>query len=117
VADGRIKSADFSSDPAVWRQDREAGECGVYPTNGVILVVVNEAGHETTFGFLEFPPSIAGVAEDGSKVPIENPVGADWKFHQRVQSPDPRYRALVRVFADAGFLESEEDEYHPADPA
>jgi len=111
VADERIKSADFSSDPAVWRQDREAGECGIYPTSGVILVVVNEAGHETTFGFLKFPPSIVGIAEDGSKVLIEDPVRSDWRFHQRVQSPDPRYRALVRDFADAGFLASEEDDY------
>jgi hypothetical protein len=111
ITDERIKSADFSSDPAVFRQDRGAGECSVYPTSGVILVVVNEAGHEATFGFLKFPPSIAGVAEDGSRVLIENPVGSDWKFHQRVQSPDPRYRALVRDFADAGFLASEEDDY------
>lgn len=111
VADGRIKSADFSSDPAVSRQDREAGECSVYPTSGVILVVVNEAGHEATFGFLKFPLSIAGIADDGSRVLVEPPGWSDWQFHQRVQSPDPRYRALVRDFADAGFLASEEDEY------
>ena len=113
ITDERIKSADFSSDPAVSRQDREAGECSVYPTSGVILVVVNEAGHEATFGFLKFPQTITGIAEDGSRGLIEPSGYSDWHFQQRVQSPDPRYRTLVRDFADAGFLVSEEDEYRP----
>jgi len=108
ITDERIKSADFSSDPAVFR---EAGECSVYPASGVILVVVNEAGHEATFGFLKFPLTISGMADDGSRVLVEQPGGSDWQFQQRVQSPDPRYRALVRDFANAGFLESEEDDY------
>lgn len=116
ITDERIKSADFSSDPAVCRQDREAGECSVYPASGVILVVVNEAGHEATFGFLKFPQTIAGIAEDGSRVLFEPPGCSDWQFQQRVQSPDPRYRALIRDFAEAGFLASTEDDYGPADP-
>lgn len=116
ITDERIKSADFSSDPAVCRQDREAGECNVYPISGVILVVVNEAGHEATFGFLKFPQTIAGITDDGSRVLVETPGLSGWQFQQRVQSPDPRYRALVRDFADAGFLASAEDDYRPADP-
>ena len=113
VEDERLKTVDFSTDPAVHRQDRELGECGVFPVHGVVLVVVNETGLETTFGFLKFPPAIEGMTDVGSRVRIENPVGADWRFGQRVQSPDPRYRALVRDFAEAGFLASEEDEYFP----
>ncbi len=112
LSDERLKTVDFSSDPAVHRQDRELGECGIFPLHGVILVVVNEAGHEATFGFLKFPSLIVGIAEDGSRVRIENPVGSDWSFGQRVQSPDPRYRTLVRDFTDAGLFASEEDDYN-----
>lgn len=51
------------------------------------------------------------MTNEGSRVRIENPVGSDWCFGQRVQSPDRRYRGLVRDFAEAGFLASEVDEY------
>jgi hypothetical protein len=109
----RLQSANFSSDPAVHRLDTEAGECGVFPVSGVILVVVNETGLETTFGFLRFPQSLTGTAGDGTLVSIQNPAGTDWQFRHRVQSPDPRYRALVRDFAEAGYLAMERDEYRP----
>jgi hypothetical protein len=113
VRDERLQSADFSSDPAVRRLDSGAGECGVFPVSGVILVVVNETGLETTLGFLRFPQSLTGTAGDGERVSIQDPVGTDWQFRHRVQSPDPRYRALVRDFAEAGFLVMEKDEFRP----
>jgi hypothetical protein len=34
-----------------------------------------------------------------------------WIQRDFVDTADPRYRKLIRMFADSGFLESEKDEY------
>jgi hypothetical protein len=34
-----------------------------------------------------------------------------WFFHDFVDTPDKRYRAIVKMFANEGYLESETDEY------
>jgi len=113
LTDAKLKTADFSADPSVDRQDRREGECGIFPVDGIILVVVNQAGLETTFGFLRFPKSITGVNDTGTEVRIEFPVGPEWKFRYWVQSPDPRYRKLVSLFAASGYLAEERDDYRP----
>jgi len=113
LTDARLKTADFSADPAVDRQDRKEGECGIFPVDGILLVVVNQTGLETTFGFLRFPKLIVGMDDNGTEVRMEYPVGSDWQFRQWVQSPDPRYRKLVSLFAAGGYLADERDDYRP----
>ena len=113
LTDARLKTADFSADPSVYRQDSEVGECGIFPVDGIILVVVNHAGLETTFGFLRFPKLIIGVDDHGTEIRIEYPVGPEWQFQQWVHSPDPRYRKLVSLFAAGGYLAVERDDYRP----
>ena len=41
----------------------------------------------------------------------ETGFGADWVFRDFVDSPDPRYREIVRMFAKAGYVSQEKDEY------
>ena len=113
LTDARLKTADFSADPSVYRQDSEEGECGIFPVDGILLVVVNQAGLETTFGFLRFPKLIIGVDDHGTEIRIEYPVGPEWQFQQWVHSPDPRYRKLVSLFAAGGYLAVERDDYRP----
>lgn len=113
LTDARLKTADFSADPSVYRQDCEEGECGIFPVDGILLIVVNQAGLETTFGFLRFPKLIIGLDDNGTEIRVEYPVGPEWQFQQWVRSPDPRYRKLVALFAADGYLAVERDDYRP----
>jgi len=44
---------------------------------------------------------------------METAVGDRWYFRDFVDSPDPRFRKIVKRFADAGYLEAERDEFAP----
>ncbi len=37
--------------------------------------------------------------------------GDRWTFQNFVNSPDPRFRQIVKRFADAGYLDAERDEF------
>jgi len=42
---------------------------------------------------------------------METAVGDRWYFRDFVDSPDPRFRKIVKRFADAGYVEAENDEF------
>ena len=65
-----------------------------------------ERGEETCFGFLQFP----SVVETSNGTVATDANG--WRFCDFVQSPDPRYRDVVRQFAGVGFLKDETDEFY-----
>lgn len=69
----------------------------VDPKHGVVLVVTDERGAETCFGFLRFPPGSG--------------IGPDWRFRDFIDSPDSRYREIVRMFDAAGYMSSVRDEF------
>lgn len=106
-----LTEADFTDDPAVFRQERGEGRCRVFPTRGLLLVLRDADELETVFGFLRFPERISGRTDEGGSVSIERPVGEDWRFDQIIQSPSPVYREIVADFERAGFLHSVDDEY------
>lgn len=91
----------FSHDPAT-------GMCRVIPEQGVFLVVTNEQREETVLGMFRYPEFIRD--SNGRNIAPTN-AGADWRFEDFVDSPDPRFRVLVRKIADAGFLREAVDEY------
>jgi hypothetical protein len=108
VEDARLKSANVPDDSRVWHLDTVGGMCRVPPSSGVVLVVTDEGGCETIFGFMRFPEAVrdargAVVAETGLK--------GGWWFRDFVKSPDTRFREIVRRFRDAGFVGEEVDEY------
>jgi len=108
VEDARLKGADLPDDSRVWHLNTAGGTCRLPPSHGAVLVVTNERGQETVMGFLRFPERIKDTR---GNVVAETGLGAAWYFRDFVDSPDPRYRALVKGFADAGYLECELDEF------
>lgn len=108
VTDPRLKGVAPVDSSQVWDYDRERGECRVIPQHGVLLVVTDEGGNETPFGFLRYPRLLVDAnGRELAAVPHEG----RWHFQNFVDTPDKRYRAIVRMFADGGYLESESDEY------
>jgi len=108
VDDVRLKGADLPDDSRVWHHDSTSGSCRVPPSRGVVLVVTDEIGRETIFGFFQFPEAVQDtkhgvVAQTGLK--------GRWWFHDSVKSPDKRLREIVRLFQEAGFLEEVVDDY------
>lgn len=108
VSNPRLKGVALVDTTRVWDYDPERGECCVIPQKGVLLVVTDENADETAFGFLRYPRLLVDAnGRELATVPHEG----RWYFRNFVDTPDGRYRAIVRMFADAGYLESESDEY------
>jgi hypothetical protein len=111
ISDERLKGATLLDGSRVWNYDRERGECRVIPEKGVILVVTDEHGCETAFGFLWYPDTLLDL---NGKELAAMPHQGRWFFHDFVDTPDKRYRTIVKMFANEGYLESEKDEYMPS---
>lgn len=95
-------------DDQVWHHHRESGTVRLIPTEGVVLVITDEAGREACFGFLRYPEEIRDTL--GVKI-MDADVGRNWTFSDFVQTPDPRYRKVVGFFTRAGYLKSERDDF------
>lgn len=54
VEDPRLKGITLLDISKVWNYDRETGRCRIIPEYGVLLVVTDERGCETVFGFLSY---------------------------------------------------------------
>ena len=110
IEDERPKGVALPSDAAVWEHDPHDGSCHLLPSKGVVLLVTDEQGCETLFGFFQYAKSVKDVH---GRTLAETGLAGRWHLSQFVDSPDPRFREVVRLFAEAGFLESEKDEFHP----
>lgn len=108
VEDKRLRGADLPSE-ACWSCGD--GYCRLAPEHGVLLVVTDERGCEVVFGFFRYSRVIRDRA--GREI-MAVPGDGDWVAGNCVKSPDPRYRAIARRFAAAGYLASELDEFVPA---
>jgi len=108
VEDERLKGVTLLDQEKVWSYDREHGFCRLIPEQGVVLVVTDEQGCETVFGFMFYPDHLADV---NGKVLAEMPTKGRWFHRNFVDSPDARFRKIVRKFAEAGFVEEERDEF------
>jgi hypothetical protein len=86
----------------------ESGECRVIPKHGVVLVVSDEAGCETCFGFFKFPGSILDIH---GQVLADTHLGEAWHFRDFVNSPDPRLREIVKDFQSAGYAHHVTDDF------
>ena len=110
IEDERLRGVALPTE-ACWNFGAGTGYCRLAPEYGVLLVVTDEQGRETVFGFFRYPRVVRDRA--GREI---MPVAGDnaWVSGDFVDSPDHRYRAIVRRFADAGYLASEIDEFVPA---
>lgn len=108
VQDDRLKGVTLPVEGQIRDYDAISGRCRLIPERGVILVVTDEGGCETCFGFFRFPDEILDI--HGRCIMRTGFAGA-WAFRDFVDSPDPRYRAIVQQFEAAGYAKQVKDEY------
>ncbi len=95
-----------------WSHYPDSGECRLGPTYGVVLVLTDERGVESVFGFFRFPEQIMDRA---GKILAEVPNANEWSSGTFINSPDPRYRAIIRRFREEGYVASELDDFNPTE--
>ena len=108
LQDERLKGVAIPAPGQLRSHDPESGECRLFPQQGVVLVVTDERGCETCFGFFKYPEHITDIH---GAILADTGLGSRWWFRDFVSSPDPRYRTIVAKFQDRGFLRSVRDDY------
>lgn len=86
--------------------DPVLGQCRVLPEEGVLLIVTDEAGRETPFGFFRYPRVVVDVM--GHEL-MDTGTNGKWIFEGFVDAADDRGRKIARKFAEAGFMMAERD--------
>jgi hypothetical protein len=104
----KLKGVVLLRDGQVWSHDQVSGSCMVIPKRGLVLVVTDAQKFETVFGFFQFPATLRDL--NGKDV-VTTHQGDRWTFQSFVNSPDPRFRRIVRRFTDSGFTDHEKDEF------
>ena len=108
LQDERLKGVAIPAPGQLRNHDPESGECRLFPDQGVVLVVTDERGCESCFGFFKFPEHVTDM---NGAILADTGLGSRWWFRDFVSSPDPRYRTIVAKFQDRGFLRSVRDDY------
>jgi hypothetical protein len=108
IADERLKGVALPDDAAVWEHNPHEGSCHLLPSKGVVLVVTDEQGCETAFGFFQYPDTVQDIH---GRTLAETGLAGSWYFSEFVDSPDQRFRKIVRLFAADGYVKSEKDEF------
>jgi hypothetical protein len=104
----KLKGVVLLRDGQVWSHDPVRGSCRIIPKSGVLLVVTDAQKRETVFGFFQFPATLQDL--NGKNV-VTTHLGNRWTFQDFVNSPDPRFRQIVKRFTDAGHTDHEKDEF------
>ena len=108
IEDSRLAGLVFPVSDQLWGHDVIGGSCRVMPKQAVALVVTDERRRECCFGFFRYPDEILDIH---GKTIASTGLSGSWLQREFIDSPDPRYREIIRMFADAGFLDSVKDEY------
>lgn len=108
VEDDRLKGVALPASGTLWHHDQTNGTARVIPSRAVVLVLTDEQHCETIFGFFKYPKVVPDV---NGRTLAETGLDDRWISRDFVDSPDARFRKIVAMFANAGFLESEKDEY------
>lgn len=108
VEDDKLKGVVVLPKDKVWSHDSVSGYCRIIPERGVALIVTDERKCESVFGFFKYP---SAVLDMNQRAIVSTGVGTRWVFSDFVDSPDPRYREIVKLFAAAGYVEAEKDEF------
>ena len=108
IEDSRLAGLVFPVSDQLWGHDVIGGSCRVMPTQAVVLVVTDEHRRECCFGFFRYPDEILDI--HGKTIATTGLAGS-WFQREFIDSPDPRYREIIRMFAEAGFLDLAKDEY------
>jgi hypothetical protein len=109
VEDERLKGVALPADSAVWEHNPHDGSCHLLPYKGTVLVVTDERGCETAFGFFQYPEAVTDIH---GRTLAETGLNGCWHFSEFVDSPDPRFREIVALFGASGYVEREKDEFN-----
>ena len=110
IQSDRLKGVVLAADGQFWRHDPEAGEVRVIPKRAVVLVITDTDGREGVLGFFRYPAKLRDL--NGADI-CETGTGESWS-QDFIGGPDPRLGQLVKLFRDAGYVASEQDEFKPA---
>lgn len=110
VEDERLRNRKLP-ESVCWAYLPDAGVCRLAPIECAVLVVTDERQRESVFGFFRFP---AVIRDAHGKEIMHVRDAMAWSAGGFIDSPDARYRGIVRRFRDAGYLESEHDEFASA---
>lgn len=108
VQDERLKGVALPAEGQVRDHDPILGECRLIPQQGVVLVVTDAQGCEACFGFFQFSDHVVDI--HGS-ILANTGLESRWWFRDFVDSPDPRYREIVKRFEAEGYAKQVKDEY------
>jgi hypothetical protein len=108
VEDPRLIRTRLPESARIWHHDNSHGSCCIAPEHGVVLIVTDEHGIESVFGFFRYP---SFIRDEKGRDFMEVPSSPGWVFSEFIKTADPRYRQIVKRFADAGFLAFERDDY------
>jgi hypothetical protein len=108
VQDERLKGVSAPASGQVRDHDAISGEARLIPEHGVVLVVTDETGSESCFGFFKFPEHVHDIH---GRVLADTGLRGRWSFRDFVDSPDPRYREVVKRFEAAGYAKWVKDEF------
>ena len=108
LQDEKLKGVALPAEGQVRDHDPISGECRLIPQRGVVLVLTDEHRCETCFGFFKFPAEILDV--HGRRIATTGFDGV-WAYRDFIDSPDPRYREIVRRFETAGYAKRVKDEF------
>jgi hypothetical protein len=108
IEDERLQGVVLSLPGQVRDFSPHTGHCRLEAERAVILVVTDERGDETVFGFARYPDELKDIH---GCVLLKTKEGHKWLWRDFVDSPDVRFRSIVKHFADAGYLLAERDEF------
>ena len=110
ICDDKLKGVTMPFRDQILHFHSITGHCRLLPKEAVVLVLVNEQGAGTAFGFVVYPEILNDIS---GNLLLKIPVGGRWYFSDSFNSPDPRYRKIAKRFANAGYLEAELDGFAP----
>ena len=108
LQDDRLKGISIPESWQLRDHDPVTGECRLFPSHGVVLVVTDEQGNEACFGFFKFTEHVIDIH---GEIIANTGLEGRWWFRDFVSSPDPRYREIVSRFKGAGFATRVRDEF------
>jgi hypothetical protein len=112
LQDERLKGVAIPAPGQLRNHDPESGECRLFPERAVVLVATDERGCEACFGFFQFPEHITDIH---GAILADTGLEGRWWFRDFVDSPDPRYRTIVKRFEERGFVRVVKDEFASPD--
>lgn len=108
LQDERLKGVAIPAPGQLRNHDSESGRCRLFPKHGVVLVVTDEQRCEVCFGFFQFPEHVTDIHD---AILANSVLEGRWWFRDFVDSPDSRYRTIVKGFEERGFVRVFKDEF------